>query len=48
MGHVETGVAQELLELGIFRSVFVHDEGGGESKLVGGAIFNIQFLTAFL
>lgn len=48
MGHVETGVTHELLEFSIFHSVFVHDGGGGESKLVGRAVFDIQFLAAFL
>ena len=41
MGHVEAGVAQELLELGVFHSVFVHDGGGREAEFVGGAIFNV-------
>ncbi|MEY8357218.1 hypothetical protein AALB39_28285 [Lachnospiraceae bacterium 54-53] len=39
MGHVEACVAQELLEFGIFHSVFVHDGGSGEAELVRGAVF---------
>ena len=35
MSHVEAGVVQEFLELGVFYSVFVHDGGSGEYKLVG-------------
>ena len=35
MGHVEAGITQELLEFGVFHSVFVHDGDGGESKPVG-------------
>jgi len=34
VGHVETGVAQELLKLGVLHSVLVHDGSGGEAKLV--------------
>ena len=39
MGHVETGMAQELLELSVFHSVLVHDGGSGEAEFVGGAVF---------
>lgn len=39
MGHVEAGVAQELLELSVFHSVLVHDGRGGETEFVGGAVF---------
>ena len=39
MRHGETGMAQELLKLGVFHSVLVHDGSGGEAELVGGAVF---------
>lgn len=48
MGHVETGVSQELLELSIFHSVFVHDGGGGKAEFAGGAVLYFKLLTAFL
>lgn len=34
VSHVEAGMAQELLELGIFHSI---GGGGGEAELVGGS-----------
>jgi len=48
VGHVKTSVAKEFLEFSIFHSVLVHDGGGGEAEFVGGAVFDIQFLAAFL
>lgn len=39
VGQGLAGVAKEFLKIGIFHSVFVHDRGGVEAELVGGAVF---------